>query len=97
MKKVVINASYGGFWLSERACLWLCKRIGLETPVKAYFWANEHRDNKSLVWLVENKYNLPFDVDGEFSNLVITYADETRRWYVSDVDDGVEDVLYYRS
>lgn len=83
--KIVINACFGGFSLSDLACEELSKRKG--TDVSQYdFYDDDKRTDKDLIEVVEK---LKDEANGSLSELKIVEVPDDVNWTIGEYD-GVE-------
>lgn len=84
--KIVINTCWGGFSLSDYACL----KLGIDDPY-AYSFNRDMRLDPKLVELVEKDSSI---VSGNCAKLaVVDIPDEVTDWIINEYD-GKEDILY---
>lgn len=86
MKKVVINNSYGGFNLSDKAVKMLSELKG--ESIEWIQWYSLPRDDKDLVEVVEK---LGYAANNLWSNLAIAEIPEDIGWEIQEYD-GLETV-----
>ena len=88
--KIVINACFGGFSLSDLACEELSKRKGKDFS-EYDFDSFYERTDKDLIEVVEN---LRDKANGSFSKLKIVEIPDDVNWTIKDYDgkERVEEV-----
>ena len=88
MKKVVINACYGGFGISEQAKEDLAKKKGMSVDDISIYLFDMDRDDTDLISLIEEK-GVEY-VNGELSSLTVEEYDEEKYSYSINEYDGWE-------
>lgn len=83
MKKVVINACYGGFCLSEKAL----EKLGIE------YSDDIDRDDPRLVAVVEEMGEEAYDDSDSTELKVVEIPDNCTDYMIRD-DDGYESIIY---
>jgi len=86
--KVVYNACYGGFSISNAAIAryWEIKNI---EPPKDWYYRDIRRDDPALVQIVEELGQASW---GSFARLVIEDIPKGQRWHINEYD-GYETVM----
>ena len=86
MPKVVINACFGGFGLSDAALDEYKSRKDITDP--NFYYYDIPRDCPVLVAMIEEQGNA---VDGQFAELRIVDVPDDVNWYIEEYD-GLEHV-----
>ena len=86
MRKIVINASYGGFYLSDEAKKWLLDHGKTETDIRNYRNSYKSRDDELLVKCVEE---LGYEkASGKYSKIKIVEVPLEVDFVIEDYDGG---------